>query len=285
MNSQHTRFRTATLPSIVGIGLLALSLAACGGPGDEGESSAPASSDAANEASESPAPSATEDDTASASATASPDASSSDDAAAAGDVEAALKAVLGEGTQIVTGSQLEELQQSSQGLTEGITITPAECGPEGQDAATGELPEGTELIGGVVVETTETGGANSDMLSVSVYPDAAAATEGMAAFEEFAAACPSYSLEMGEGLNAEATMTVEDIEAEGDASLAITISTTVDIEGASLPAGAGNSISTTVYVQDGERLISYAGTAAGGEPKTAAEGVELIDALRAELGG
>ncbi|NUL43814.1 hypothetical protein F7P69_01175 [Cellulosimicrobium funkei] len=284
MNRQHTRFRAATLPSIVGIGLLTFSLAACGGSGDEGEPSAPASSDAATEASLSATPSATEDATAGASATASPDASPSGDAAGGGDVEAALTAVLGEGTQIVTGSQLEELQQSSQGLTEGITINPAECGPEGQDAATGELPEGTELTGGVVVETTETGGANSDMLSVSVYPDAAAAAEGMAAFEEFAAACPSYTLDMGEGLNAEATMSVEDIEAEGDAALAITIGTTVDIEGASLPAGTGDSTSTTVYVQDGERLISYAGTAAGGEPKTAAEGVELIDALRAELG-
>ncbi|WP_313823717.1 hypothetical protein [Citricoccus sp.] len=286
MNRQHTRFRATTLPATVGIGLLTLSLAACGGSGGEGEeSSAPASSGTASEASVSATPSATEDATAGASASTSPNASSSEDAAAAGDVEAALKAVLGEGTQIVTGAQLEELQQSSQGLAEGITVTPAECGPEGQDAATGELPEGTELTGGVVVETTETGGANSDMLSVSVYPDAAAATEGMAAFEEFAAACPSYSLEMGEGLNAEATMTVEDIEAEGDAALAITIGTTVDIEGASLPAGTGDSTSTTVYVQDGERLISYAGTAAGGEPKTAAEGVELIDALRAELGG
>lgn len=280
MNRQHRRRRSSALPAVAGLGVLTLALAACGGndgDGSDASSSAPAASETAT-------PSGSEE--ASASATPSASASGSATADEAGDIEAALKAVLGDEAQIVSGAQLEELQQSTQGLAEGITITPAECGPEGQVAATGELPEGTEMTGAVVVETTETGGATSDMLSVTGYPDAEAAAAGMAAFNDFAEACPSYTLEMGEGLTAEATMTVEDVEAAGDAALAVTVGTTVSVEGASLPAGAGNSTSTTVYVQDGERLISFAGTAAGGgEPRPAAEGVELIDALRAELDG
>lgn len=283
MNRQHRRLRASTLPAAAGLGVLAITLAACGGTdggGSDASSSAPAVSESAT-----PTGAASEEGSASASPSTSTSASASDTAAAAGDVEAALKAVLGDDAQIVSGAQLEELQQSTQGMTEGITITPAECGPEGQDAATGELPEGTEMTGAVVVETTETGGATSDMLSVSEFPDAEQAAAGMAAFQDYAEACPSYTLEMGEGLTAEATMAVEDVEASGDASLAVTVGTTVSVEGASLPAGAGNSTSTTVYVQDGERLISFAGTAAGGEPRTAAEGVELIDALRTELGG
>lgn len=277
MNRQHRPLKASALPAAAGIGLLTLTLAACGGSSDGGadaSSSAPA-------ASESASPSGADQSSASPSAS----GSASGTAAEAGDVEAALKAVLGDEAQIVSGTQLEELQQSTQGLAEGVTITPAECGPDGRAAATGELPEGTQMTGGVVVETTETGGATSDMLSVSVYPDEQAAATGMTAFGDFAEACPSYTLQMGEGLTAEATMTVEDVEAAGDDALAVTIGTTVSVEGASLPAGSGNSTSTTVYVQDGERLISFAGTAAGGEPKTAADGVELIDALRAELDG
>lgn len=281
MNRQHRRLRVSSLPAAAGIGLLTLTLAACGGTGEEG----PEASTSAPAASESASPSGTDESTAGASPSESVTGSATGTAVAAGDVEAALKAVLGEEAQIVSGSQLEELQQSTQGLTEGVTITPAECGPDGAAAATGELPEGTEMTGGVVVDSTETGGATSDMLSVTVYPDAEAAAAGMTAFADFAEACPSYSLEMAEGLTAEATMEVEDVEAAGDDALAVTIGTTVSVEGASLPAGAGNSTSTTVYVQDGERLISFAGTAAGGEPKSAAEGVELIDALRAELDG
>lgn len=277
MNRQHRPRKARTLPAAAGIGLLTLTLAACGGSGDGGPDASPS----APAASESASPSGADQSP----ATPSASGSASETAAEAGDVEAALKAVLGEEAQIVSGTQLEELQQSTQGLAEGVTITPAECGPDGQGAATGEMPEGTQMTGGVVVETTETGGATSDMLSVSVYPDEEAAAAGMTAFGDFAEACPSYSLQMGEGLTAEATMTVEDVEAAGDDALAVTIGTTVSVEGASLPAGSGNSTSTTVYVQDGERLISFAGTAAGGEPKTAAEGVELIDALRAELDG
>ncbi|MGM7670205.1 hypothetical protein [Microbacterium sp. A93] len=286
MNRQHRRHRAATLPAAAGLGLLALTLAACSGTDDGGSgasSSAPAPSQSA-----SPAGTASGEGSVSASPSGSPSASasSSDPDDEAGDIEAALKTVLGDEAQIVSGDQLEELQQSTQGLTEGVTVTPAECGPEGQASATAELPEDTEMTGAVVVETTETGGATSDMLSVSVYPEADQAAAAMAAFNDYAEACPSYTLEMGEGLTAEATMAVEDVEAAGDAAVAVTVGTTVSVEGASLPAGAGNSTSTTVNVQDGERLISFAGTAAGGdEPRSAAEGVELIDALRAELDG
>ena len=279
MNRQHRPLRASALPAAAGIGLLTLTLAACGGSGDGGpdaSSSAPASSESAS-------PSGADQSSAGDSPSAS--GSASETADEAGDVEAALKAVLGDEAQIVSGTQLEELQQSTQGLAEGVTITPSECGPDGQATATGEMPEGTEMTGGVVVETTETGGATSDMLSVFVYPDEEAAAAGMTAFGDFAEACPSYTLEMGEGLTAEATMTVEDVQAAGDAALAVTVGTTVSVEGASLPAGTENTTTTTVYVQDGERLISFAGTAAGGEPRSAAEGVEFIDALRAELDG
>lgn len=281
MNRQHRRLRASALPAAACLGLLTLTLASCGDSGDAGPdttSSAPAGSDAA-------APTPSDESPSSESRNASAPASASGTAGNAGDVEAALKSVLGDEAQIVSGSQLEELQQSTQGLAEGVTITPAECGPEGQAAATGELPEGTELTGGVVVETTETGGATSDMLSVTAYPDAETAAAAVAAAEETAEACPSFTLEMAEGMSAEASMEVEEVEAAGDATLAVTTGTTVSLEGASLPAGSGDTTTTTVYVQDGERLISFSGTAAGDEPKSAAEGVELIDDLRAELDG
>ncbi|WP_413543130.1 hypothetical protein [Citricoccus nitrophenolicus] len=287
MNRQHRRLRASTLPVAAGLGLLTLTLASCGDSGDAGpdaSSSAPASSESAAPSPSDESPSSASP-SASAPASATGSAGTADDAGDAGDVEAALKSVLGDEAQIVSGSQLEELQKSTQGLAEGVTITPAECGPEGQAAATGELPEGTELTGGVVVETTETGGATSDMLSVTAYPDAAAAAAAVAAAEETAEACPSFTLEMAEGMSAEASMEVEEVEAAGDATLAVTTGTTVSLEGASLPAGSGDTTTTTVYVQDGERLISFAGTAAGDEPKSAAEGVELIDDLRAELDG
>lgn len=281
MNRQHRRLRASTLTAAAGIGLLTLTLAACGGAeegGSDPSSSAPVASESAT-----PSDPAETSPSASARDTASGSASSTDDATE--DIEAALTSVLGDEARIVSGAQLEELQQSTQGLTERITISPEECGPEGQSAASGDLPEDTEMTGGVIVETTETGGATSDMLSVAVYPDPEAAAAGMTAFNDYAEACPSYTLEMGEGLTAEAAMTVEQVEAAGDAALAVSVATTVSVEGASLPAGAGNSTSTTVHVQDGARLISFSGTAAGDEPKSVAEGVELIDALRAELDG
>jgi hypothetical protein len=274
----------------MGVGLLTLSLAACSGAG-EGEASESASptSPAATSSGTSPSapPDAATSPSADASTTASGSEPASESAAASGDVEAALKSVLGQDAQIVSGARLEELQQSSQGLTDAVEVTPAECAPDGE-AATGDLPEGTDMTGGIRVKTTDAGVA-SDMLSVAVYPDAASASEAISDAEEIARTCSSFTVEIGEGLSTDATMEVADVEARGDSVLGITTTTTASIEGASLPAGAGTSTAITVYVQDGERLVTYSGTTAGstsgGDPRTAADGVELIDALRAELDG
>ncbi len=281
MNRQHRRRRATALPAALGIGLLTLALAACGGSDDGGsETPAPstpvASEPATPEPSESASPSASTEE---------PSATAGSPTATGGDIEAALRAVLGDEVQIITGQEVEELQQSSQGLAEGLTVTPEECGPDGSANATAGMPEDAEMTGGVVVETTEAGGVSSDMLSVIVFADEAAAETSMTAYREFAAECPSYTMEMSEGLSATADTTVEDVDAEGDQALAVTVATSVSMEGTELPQGAGDSLSTSVHVLDGNRLVSFAGTAAGGEQKTVAEGVELIDALRAELDG
>ncbi|MFC7402879.1 hypothetical protein [Citricoccus sp. GCM10030269] len=283
MNRQHARTRRGTLSAVLGTGLLTglltLSLAGCGGSENDPDGSSGSPETTAQTATPPATPATTP--ASSESASGSPSASDSNDT---GRVKDALREVLGDQTQIVTGAQLEELQRSSQGLSDSVTITPEECGPEGRFAASGELPEGTELTGGVVVDTTETSAA-SDLLSVALYPDAAAAGEAIAGYEEYADACPSYSVEMAEGIEADATMEVADVQADGDAVLGLTINTTVSVDGGSLPPGQGDSTSTTVYVQDGERLITCAGTAAGGETKTTDDGVELINALRTELDG
>jgi hypothetical protein len=287
MNRPTRRFRNRVLPAALATGLLGLTLAACGAAGEDPSGSA--SPDAASTApATSTTPQAPDVSSSTPSTTPSANASSStpgtgepSDTGASG-VEAALRSVLGEDAQILGGDRLRELQQSSQGLTDAVKVTPAECGPEGQGA--GELPEGTEMTGGIKVETTETG-VVSDMLSVAVYPDAGSAAEAIEAAEQAARTCSSFTVEIGDGLSTEASLEVDEVQTQADAALGVTTTMSTSIEGASLPEGAGSSTAVTVYVQDGERLLTYSGTTAGGEPRTTGEGVGLIDDLRAELDG
>lgn len=264
--TRHSLRPARTLPAVLGTGLLAVALAACGG----GESApAPASPTAS--------PSETTPES-------TPTASASESGEAS-ETEAALKAVLGEDAQIVSGQRLQELTESTQGITAEMTITPEECGQQGLGAQTGQLPEGTELVGGIVVDAEDPASPASDMLSVTVFPDEAAAGEALADYEAFAQQCPSYTVELGEGMTAEATLELTDVDAEADAALAMVIGTSVAIEGVELPEGTESSTSTTLYVQDGERLVTYAGSRVGQEAVPVGEGLEKVESLRAELDG
>jgi hypothetical protein len=262
-------FRPApALRAVLGAGVLALALTACGGSGTEGETTpAPPTESATGSATE-----------------ATPSASTTRDGAVSG-IEAALKAVLGEQAQIVSGDRLQQLTESAQGTTAEMTVTPEECGQQGVGAQTGRLPEGTELVGGIVVDAEDPASPASDMLSVTLFPDAAAATAALADYEEFARTCSSYTIGMGEGMTAEATLELADVEADADAALAMTIGTSVAIEDVDLPEGTESSTSTTLYVQDGERLVTYAGSRVGDRTVPVEEGLEKVESLRAELDG
>jgi hypothetical protein len=272
--NRHPSRPARTLPVVVGAGLLALALAACGGSGDgEQATETPTSAPASPSASASPSESAAEP---------TPSATATEDGATAG-IEAALKAVLGEEAQIVSGDRLQELTESAQGMTADMTVTPEECGQQGLGAQTGQLPEGTELVGGFVVEAEDPASPASDMLSVTVFPDAAAAGGALADYEEFADQCSTYTIELGEGLTAESTLELTDVDADADAALAMVIGTAVTIEGVELPEGTESSTSTTLYVQDGERLVTYAGSRVGQESVPVEEGLTMVESLRAEL--
>ncbi|MCY1158767.1 MAG: hypothetical protein MOP51_1791 [Citricoccus sp.] len=268
----HSSRPAIALRAVLGTGLLALALTACGGSGAEEETTpAPPPESAAASATE-PAPEAT------------PSASATQDGAASG-IEAALKAVLGEQAQIVSGERLQQLTESTQGMTAEMTVTPEECGQQGLGAQTGRLPEGTELVGGIVVDTEDPASPASDMLSVTLFPDAAAAAAALDDYEEFARTCSSYTIGMGEGMTAEATLELADVEADADAALAMTIGTSVSIEDVELPEGTESSTSTTLYVQDGERLVTYAGSRVGDQAVPVGEGLEKVESLRAQLDG
>ncbi|GAA1664191.1 hypothetical protein GCM10010977_03210 [Citricoccus zhacaiensis] len=279
MNRQNTRFRAAMLPSIVGMGLLTLSLAACGGSGDEEESSAPASSAASDEASVSATPSATEDATADASATASSDATGLDQ-----QVEEALMTVLGEGATILTGEQLEQATQESQGLTEDMTVTPEECFDAGQ-AASGELAEGVENIGGLSMDLSDATMPSTDILMVTTFPSADAAAQSLEATQTQSEDCSEFTVEMGDAMSMEMSLEVQPVEVQADGSFAMTSTTTVALSGATLPPGTESTTATTVVVQDDDRLITYSGTGGGDGVVPVEDGVTLVEDLRAELDG
>lgn len=266
--NRHPSRSARTLPAVLGSGLLALVLTACGGAGD-GEETTPAP------ASSSPADSTPQ---------AVPSASANQGGASSG-IEAALKAVLGEDAQIVGGERLQQLTESAQGMTAEMTVTPEECGKQGLGAQTGQLPEGTELVGGIVVDAQDPASPASDMLSVTLFPDPEAAGAALADYEEFARKCSAYTVEMGEGMTADATLELTDVDAEADAALAMVIGTSVSIEGVELPEGTESSTSTTLYVQDGERLVTYAGSRVGEGTVPVAEGLEKVESLRTELDG
>jgi hypothetical protein len=59
----------------------------------------------------------------------------------------------------------------------------------------------------------------------------------------------------------------------------------VEIEGVELPEGTESSTSTTVYVQDGGRLVTYAGSRVGEGTVPVEEGLAKVESLRAELDG
>jgi hypothetical protein len=264
--NRHPSRPARTLPAVLGGGLLALALTACGGSGDDEEATPAPSSPAGSTAAVAPSASATQSGVVSG-------------------IEAALKAVLGEEAQIVTGERLQQLTESAQGMTADMTVTPEECGQQGLGAQTGQLPEGTELVGGIVVDAEDPASPASDMLSVTLFPDAAAAGAALADYEEFARKCSAYTIEMGEGMTAEATLELADVDADADAALAMMIGTSVSIEDVELPEGTESSTSTTLYVQDGERLVTYAGSRVGKGAVPVREGLEKVESLRAELDG
>ncbi|MDI3330080.1 MAG: hypothetical protein QJR09_05005 [Micrococcus sp.] len=274
--NRHPSRPARALPAVLGTGLLALALAACGGSGD-GEETTPAPAPSSTSA----APSAS----AMQSSTQSTPSASGTQSGAASEIETALKAVLGEDAQIVSGDRLRQLTESAQGMTADMTVTPEECGQQGLGARTGQLPEGTELVGGIMVDAADPASPASDMLSVTVFPDDDAADQALADYEEFADQCPSYTVELGEGMTAEATLELADVDVDADAALAMMIGTSVAIEGVELPEGTESSTSTTVYVQDGERLVTYAGSRVGEETVPVEEGLEKVESLRAELDG
>jgi hypothetical protein len=274
----HPSRPARTLPAVLGAGLLALALAACGGSGDGEETTSPTTS-APAPSSSSPSASAPES-----SAQTSPSATGIQGGAAS-DIETALKAVMGEDVQIVSGERLQQLAESAQGMTADMTITPEECGQQGLGAQTGRLPEGTELVGGIVVDAEDPASPASDMLSVTVFPDAEAAGEALADYEEFARECSDYTVELGEGMTAEATLELADVDTDADAALAMMVGTSVAIEGVELPEGTESSTATTLYVQDGERLVTYAGSRVGEGTVSVEEGLAKVESLRTELDG
>jgi hypothetical protein len=274
----HPSRPARTLPAVLGAGLLALALAACGGSGDGEETTSPMTS-APAPSSSSPSASAPES-----SAPTSPSATGIQGGAAS-DIETALKAVMGEDVQIVSGERLQQLAESAQGMTADMTITPEECGQQGLGAQTGRLPEGTELVGGIVVDAEDPASPASDMLSVTVFPDAEAAGEALADYEEFARECSDYTVELGEGMTAEATLELADVDTDADAALAMMVGTSVAIEGVELPEGTESSTATTLYVQDGERLVTYAGSRVGEGTVSVEEGLAKVESLRTELDG
>ncbi len=276
--NRHPSRSARTLPGVLGAGVLALALAACGGSGDGEETTSPATSAPA------PTTAAVTESSAQPSAETSPGASGTPSGAAS-DLETALTAVLGEDAQIVSGERLQQLTESARGVTEDMTTIPEECGQQGLGAQTGQLPEGTEHVGGIVVDTEDPASPASDMLSVTVFPDAETAGEALADYEEFAQQCSAYTVELGEGMTADATLKLTDVDTDADAALAMTIGTSVAIEGVELPEGTESSSSTTLYVQDGERLITYAGSRAGEGSVPVEEGLEKVESLRAELDG
>jgi hypothetical protein len=274
----HPSRPARTLPAVLGAGLLALALAACGGSGDGEETTSPTTS--------APAPSSSSHSASApeSSAQTSPSATGIQGGAAS-DIETALKAVMGEDVQIVSGERLQQLAESAQGMTADMTITPEECGQQGLGAQTGRLPEGTELVGGIVVDAEDPASPASDMLSVTVFPDAEAAGEALADYEEFARECSDYTVELGEGMTAEATLELADVDTDADAALAMMVGTSVAIEGVELPEGTESSTATTLYVQDGERLVTYAGSRVGEGTVSVEEGLAKVESLRTELDG
>lgn len=281
--NRHPARPVRRLPALLGTGLLTLALAACGGSGDGEETTSPSPS------ASSPVPStsapASPPASASAPATDSSASASGPRDGEAGRIEAALLAVLGEDAQIVSGDRLQELTESARGMTADRTVIPEQCGAQGLGSQTGQLPEGTELLGGIVVEAEDPASPASDMLSVTDFPDAAAAGKALADYEQFADQCSSYTVELGEGMTAEATLELTDVDVDADAALAMVIGTSVTIEGVELPEGTESSTSTTLYVQDGARLLTYAGSRVGKDTVPVEEGLERVESLRAELDG
>lgn len=282
MNRQHRRLRASTLTAAAGIGLLTLTLAACGGAEDGGSgasSSAPASSDASTEASVSATASATEDATASASATESPDAGGPDQ-----EIEDALMSVLGEGATILTGDRLKQATQESQGLSESMTVTPEECLNAGR-AASGELAEGVENIGGLTMDLSDATMPSTDILMVTVFPSADEAAQSLEATQMQSQDCSEFTVEMGDAMSMEVSLEVQPVDVDSDGSFAMTSTTTVALSDATLPPGAESATATVVVVQDDDRLITYSGTGGGDGVVPVEQGVGFVEDLRAELDG
>lgn len=272
---------TRSLSAAASIGVLTLGLTACGGNGDGGESASP-TPEQTSPAATSAAPSATESASPTESTSESAPASQSASASGAEQIEQAIQTVMGEDADILTSAQLRQANEQMQGLTENVTITPAECGT---DQSGMSFPEDAEMIGGVITDTTDPAAPSSQVLSMVTFTDAAQGQELLDQARDFAQTCSTFTVEMGQGLKATSEVTLEEVTAEdADDALAHTSTIEVEMEEATLPPGATQSTTTTVYVLKDDTLYQYVHAGQADSAEVLTEGQTTIAELRAELG-
>ncbi len=289
---------TQSLSAAASIGVLTLGLAACGEGGEDTgaetpdtttETTAPttdttsAPSPSAGESTEESGTTPSTSGTPTESATGS--ATESASAEASGDIEDAIQKVMGDEAQILSSAELRRASESMQGLTEDVTIEPAECGM-GESGMSTSFPEDAEMHGGILTDATNPSAPSSQVLSTVTFSDAEQAQELVTQAREFAETCSTFSLDMGGGLSATSNVTLEDVSVDdADDVLAHTSEIEVEMEGATLPPGASQSTTTTVYVLSGDTLYQFvqAGEIEGAEALETGE--QMIEELRAELAG
>lgn len=284
------RTTTRNLSAAASVGVLALGLVACGGADEGAEeptTSATATSSAPTEspsASQSATASGSAAPTASESATSSATASGSVSAQGSAEIEAAIKTVMGEEAQILTSAQLREASESMQGVTDSVTIEPAECGT-GEGGTSMAFPEDAEMLGGILTDTSDPAAPSSQVLSTVTFVEAEQGTELVSDAREFAQKCSTFTLDMGGGITATNEVTMEDVSVEDvDDVLAYTSDIEVQMEGATLPPGANQSTTTTVYVLSGDTLYQYVQAGQIESAEALENGQDLIEQLRTELG-
>lgn len=284
------RTTTRNLTAAASVGILALGLVACGG-GDNGgaePSDAPSTSTEATSAAPTESPSASESgpasESASPTASESATASESGEAEDSAEIEAAIKSVMGEEAQILTSAQLREASDSMQGVTDNVTIEPAECGM-GESGTSMSFPDDAEMLGGIVTDTTDPAAPSSQVLSTVTFAETEQGTKLVGDAREFAQKCSTFSLDMGGGITATSEVTMEDVSVEdADDVLAYTSDIEVEMEGATLPPGANQSSTTTVYVLSGDTLYQYVQAGQIESAEALENGQDLIEQLRTELG-
>ncbi|MGO1182675.1 MAG: hypothetical protein ACTHZ5_03595 [Micrococcaceae bacterium] len=203
-------------------------------------------------------------------------------------LEETLAEELGEEASTLAGESARAVLTDSDAMIRDSGVSPSECAPT---AETQGLPD-TGIAVGITSRTLEDGSAESRSVRIVRFDTAADLDSHLEGIRVEATDCATLTVDQGEGLSADISRTVEDLDPEP--GLIITTDTTLTMEDEASTEGAedaGDTESeavtpslelaptTAVYVAAGTDLYVYTGDA---DTDTDAA-VELIERLRERL--